>query len=167
MRDSGSLKSKLGVLRKPIWQLRHKSSSSPPPRGSARAWTLLAIVNHSGMKSLPTLPVPFVDLQHTVSYYCTNLASPNISVLLTRTTDFILRKLCPRLNNLQVTWWCRWEPGLGNITAAPDNQVWPMPGQASALRGWACPSKARRAASKSCCYLKMIFKGEILYRVQW
>lgn len=146
-----------------------QSSSSPPPRGSARAWTLLAIVNHSGMKSFPTLPVLFVDLQHTVSYYCTNLASPNISALLTGTTDFILRKLCLRLNDLQVTGRCGWELGLGNITAAPDNQVsTPVPGQASALLGWASPSKARgEQLPRVAYYLKTIFKGEIRCQVQW
>lgn len=53
------------------------------------------------MKSFPTLPVPFVDLQYMASYYCTNLASPSLSALLTGTTDFIQRKLCPGLTHLQ------------------------------------------------------------------
>lgn len=55
------------------------------------------------MKSFPTLPVPFVDLQFMESYYCMNLASPSISALLTGTTDFIKRKLCPGPTHLQLS----------------------------------------------------------------
>lgn len=44
-----------------------------------------------------------MDLQYMTGYYCKSLASLSISALLTGTTDFTQRKLCPGLTHLQIS----------------------------------------------------------------